>query len=36
MLEQVPAGTAIGDLLTAEVVATDGVDLVARATGERR
>ncbi len=30
-LEQVPAGTAIGDLLPAVVVATDGVDLVARA-----
>ena len=35
-LEQVPAGTALGDLVAAEVVATDGVDLVARPTGGRR
>jgi ribosomal protein S12 methylthiotransferase len=35
-LETVPEGTSAGDLLVAEVVATDGVDLVARPTGARR
>jgi ribosomal protein S12 methylthiotransferase RimO len=29
-LESLPAGVRVGDLVTAEVVATDGVDLVAR------
>lgn len=32
-LEPTPAGVAVGDLVTAEVVATDGVDLIARPTG---
>ncbi|MCW2766779.1 MAG: ribosomal protein methylthiotransferase [Nocardioides sp.] len=31
-----PPGVRVGDLLTATVVATDGVDLVAEATGVRR
>jgi ribosomal protein S12 methylthiotransferase RimO len=31
-LEPIPAGTAVGDLVVAEVVATDGVDLIARPT----
>jgi ribosomal protein S12 methylthiotransferase RimO len=32
-LEPAPAGIAVGDLVPAEVVATDGVDLIARPTG---
>ncbi len=35
-LEVVPPGTRVGDLVLAEVVATEGVDLVARPTGPRR
>jgi ribosomal protein S12 methylthiotransferase RimO len=31
-LEPAPAGVAVGDLVSAEVVATDGVDLIARPT----
>ncbi|WP_372729873.1 MiaB/RimO family radical SAM methylthiotransferase, partial [Nocardioides sp.] len=35
-VEGLPAGAAIGSLVMAEVIATDGVDLIARATGEVR
>jgi tRNA A37 methylthiotransferase MiaB len=35
-LEDAPAGLSIGDLVTAVVVASDGVDLVARVTGGER
>ena len=35
-IEDVPDGTRIGDLVSALVVATDGVDLVARPTGDAR
>ena len=35
-LETVPAGTRVGDLLPAVVVAARGVDLVARPIGAQR
>ncbi|MCW2793199.1 MAG: rimO, partial [Nocardioides sp.] len=33
-LEEIPDGTRVGDIVAALVVATDGVDLIARATGD--
>ena len=32
-LERVPEGVRVGDLVVAEVIGTDGVDLVARPVG---
>jgi MiaB/RimO family radical SAM methylthiotransferase len=34
-VDATPDGTAVGDFVTAEVVAADGVDLIARPTGEK-